>query len=189
MNDFFNLINQAPSPLTWAGFITIITVVFSLLSNFFGISVKDIFMWVKDWWKNNREAKQSLKFIKAHNYFIAHVIQIGGQFSTLYSLSVFRNEEGVYYLNPPNKFVSISFTRGGDVMTITPSYFSKRTGFIITEISKDQKNWKPETPFYVPLPIPEMKNEWYVKFEKAYEEEDYLNLPHQRKGILGKLYK
>ncbi len=187
MNDFLNLINQTSSPLTWAGFIALISIALSLLSNFFGISVKDIFMWFKDWWKNNREAKKSLMFLKAHNYFIAHVIQIGGQFSTLYSLNVFRNEEGGYYLNPPSKFVSISFTRGGDVLTITPSYFSKRAGFIITEVSKDQQNWKTETPFYVPLPIPEMKNEWYVKFEKAYDDEDYLILPHQRRGIFRKL--
>lgn len=161
---------KQPSSLTWAGFIALISIAYNILSSFFGVTAKDIFMWLKEGWKKNKEAKKSLKFLKAHDYFIAHVIQIGGQFSMLYSLTVFRNEEGGYYLNPPSKFVSISFNRAGDMLTITPSYFSKNAGFIITGVSKDQQNWKLETPFYVPLPILEMKNEWYIKFEKSGEE-------------------
>ena len=188
MDTILTFIKQ-PSSLTWAGFIAIISIAYNILSSFFGVTAKDIFMWLKEGWENNKEAKESLRFLKAHNYFIAHIIQVGGQFSTLYSLSVFRNEESGYYLNPPSKFVKISFNRAGDTLTITPSYFSKNAGFIITGVSKDQQNWKTETPFYVPLPIPEMKNEWYVKFEKAYDDEDYSILPFQRNGLLRNLFR
>jgi len=107
------------------------------------------------------------KAIINDEYFIAHIIHLGGDFSTTYSLQVFSNEEGGYYFNPPKEFINISFNRGGDFMVITMPDIVQRSGFVIDSIGDNYDNLgKSKYPDICHLPINSLKNEYFVKFIK-----------------------
>jgi len=132
-------------------------------------TVFDIFQFrtnVIEWWKRRLEFAESIRLLNASDYFLAHIIHLGGEFSTIYSLQVTVNEEGGYYLNPPRKFVSVGFNRGGDRMIIGMSEFSSHYGnFVVESFADSSGNTFPSSyPEICHLPITEMKNEYTVKF-------------------------
>lgn len=96
------------------------------------------------------------------NPFYAHIIQVGGNFSNLYSIEVFGLENGIgqYYLNPPNDFVNVSLARGGDSLVIIPSELSRRSGYVIDKVSCNEGG------NLCHFAIPEMRNEIEIKFTK-----------------------
>src|SRR6187399_823031 len=82
---------------------------------FFFFDTHELYSSIRKWRKEKQEMEQSLRMLQEEDYFMARVIQVGGAFSLIHSLYVYSNEEGGYYFNPPNKFVLISFNRGGDL--------------------------------------------------------------------------
>ncbi|MES2006974.1 MAG: hypothetical protein V4436_02585 [Patescibacteria group bacterium] len=121
------------------------------------------------WWKSRREFDESIKFLKASDSFVAHIIHLGGEFSMTYSMYVMVFEDGGYYLNPPNKFVSVGFNRGGDLMVVAASeYSSKYGGFVIDSLRDSKGNTHKLTDSDIcHLPIPDMKNEYQVTFRRS----------------------
>ena len=84
----------------------------------------------------------------------------------LYSMTVSCDEEGGWYLNPPNEFVNIGFTRAG-MMVVTPSQITRSAGFVIDSMSQDGQNWiPPKYPDICHPPIPDMKNNWIIRFKR-----------------------
>lgn len=79
-------------------------------------------------------------------------------------MQTYCNEEGGYYLNPPNKFVSAGPNRAG-MLVITPSQLTWEAGFRIDSFGKTESQLQ-KTPFndIFHLPMEEMKNEWLIKF-------------------------
>ncbi len=120
------------------------------------------------WWNKQKEFEASVALLNASNYFIAHIIQVGGEGSMLYSLVVSVDEEGGYFLNPPKKFVGVCFNRPIDLMVIMPSEFSSKHGrFVIDSAGPAWNKLAPvSSPDLFHLPLTEMRNECFVKFVK-----------------------
>ena len=94
------------------------------------------------------------------NPFYVHIVQVGGNFSSLYSLEAYGLEDGIgqYYINPPEDYVSIGSTRGGDSLVIRPSDLSRSAGYSIDEASCNEGG------DICHFSIPDMRNEIEVKF-------------------------
>ena len=119
------------------------------------------------WRKRRAELKARNRLLDNTDYFIAHIIHMGGEFSMTYSMQVFSNEEGGYYFNPPKEFVHVSFNRSGDSMVVTMPDFVQRAGFVIDSTGDNYDNWnKSVYPGICHLPIGSLKNEYFVKFTK-----------------------
>lgn len=140
------------------GIITTFTAIYELYKKFLG------------WRAIKKELQSKIALLESADYFIAHIIHLGGEFSTTYSLQVFSNEWGGYYFNPSKDFVSVSFNRGGDLIVIMPTELSKKLNFIIDFVAgSDQKFEKSPCADICHLPQFSIKNEHFVKFIKASE--------------------
>ena len=119
------------------------------------------------WSTKRREFKREVALLKSSDYFIAHIIHLGGEFSMTYSLQVYSDEEGGYYFNPPKDFVSVSFNRGGDCTVVMPTELSKKYGFAIHFMADSSKKYF-KTPHrdICHLAQNSLKNEHFVKFVK-----------------------
>ena len=120
-----------------------------------------------EWLRRKKDFLDSIRSLNTTDCFTAHIIQIGGNFSKIHSLSVEVQKEGGYYLNPPDKFVSVGFNRGGDFIILSPSTFSKRHGvFVIESITDSSGTVLEHEEEICHLPIPDMKNEYKVRFSR-----------------------
>jgi|GEM_PF-1972883 len=141
------------------GFLGVIGVVFTLF-DIYRVRTSLI-----EWWKNKKKFNDSATLLNAADYFIAHVIHLGGEFSQVYSLTAGVYEDGGYYLNPSREFVSVSFNRSGDLMVVGPSDFAAKHGFIVESFSDTKGNtYSSKFPEICHLPISDMKNEYFVRF-------------------------
>jgi len=133
---------------------------------FFFFDAHELYFSIKQWRKEKRELEWSLRMLQEAEYFIAHVIQVGGEFSMIHSLYVYSNEEGGYYFNPPRKFVLIGFNRGGDLMNVMPSELSSKAGFVVDSVRQSNGTWRPVEGNLCSVRISKMKNEAHVRFVK-----------------------
>lgn len=86
---------------------------------------------------NILETNRETSFISENkiNQYVAKVIQVGGIDSHLFTKTAYILEDGGVYLNPPDKWISIGFNRGGDVMWV-----SCKEGFKIDSYSSPTGN-------------------------------------------------
>lgn len=186
LQDVQTIIDIYSTPITLAAIAVLVFTLISILSGLLGIA--DIFTWFRERRSSRKEFLRSLRLLKASDYFIAQIIHVGGQFSNLYSIRVFRNDEGGYYLNPPKKFVWVGFTRGGDLINVSPSFFTEYYGFIIDSVSSDSTNWKTEAPYMAQWTIADLRTEFYVKFVKLDNHLEGVIFPHEQPGIIRKFF-
>lgn len=128
-------------------------------------------LWLRELYRKNRTWKRQLRahteLLQRSDYFIAHIIHLGGAFSTIHSMQVYSDEEGGFYFNPPDDFVSLSFNRGGDLMAVMPSRLSNKFGFVIDSVAgTDLKFNKHHNLYICHLECLSIKNEYYIKFIK-----------------------
>ena len=118
--------------------------------------------------EEKKEFLRKVGLLKSANYFIAHIIHLGGEFSMTHSLQVFSDEDGGYYFNPPKDFVGVSFNRGGDLTIIMPTELSRKFGFVIDSVAGSNRKFKKTTYADIcHLPQSSIKNEHFVKFVKS----------------------
>lgn len=128
-------------------------------------------LWLRELYRKNckwkRQLRAQTKLLQGSDYFIAHIIHLGGEFSTTHSMEVYSNEEGGYYFNPPDDFVSLSFNRGGDLIAVMPTRLSNKFGFVIDSVAgPDLKFNKYHNSHICHLGRLSIKNEYYIKFIK-----------------------
>jgi len=150
-------------------FLTIITTIFSVIGAITTIHwFYERYEKFMGWQKRQKETKRKDWLLSCSDYFIAHVIHLGGEFSMTHSLQVYSNEDGGYYFNPPKDFVSVSFNRGGDLTIIMPTELSKKAGFVIDSMAGiDEIFIKTQYQDICHLPQNSLKNEHFVKFVKV----------------------
>ncbi len=115
--------------------------------------------------KKDIDRKKDL--LRLADYFIAHIIHLGGESSTTCSLQVYSNEDGGYYFNPPRDFVSTSLARSG-LTVVAPTDLSSEAGFVIDSIAEASgKLNKTEHRDICHLPFhSSIRNEYLIKFVK-----------------------
>lgn len=132
------------------------------------VAVYELYKKFIRWRKTKKEFRRKVALLKSADYFIAHIIHLGGEFSMTHSLQVFSDEDGGYYFNPPKDFVSVSFNRGGDQTVIMPTELSRKSGFVIDSMAGlDQKFEKTTYTDICHLSQSSIKNEHFVKFVKS----------------------
>jgi hypothetical protein len=133
--------------------------------------VFDIFQFRSEilrWWKQRKELTASVVALATADHFVAHVIQLGGQFSTVRSLNVRVDSEGGWYLNPPERFVVVWWTRGGDLMHVSATDFAeKRGGFVPVSYKDCTGKVTKLTGGTCAVPIPNMRNEYEIRFART----------------------
>src|SRR3989344_122613 len=156
-------------PVFVAVLLAVVVVAISLLAFFFDVNT--IFEKLRQWRKDKLEFEKSLEQLKNVDYFIAHITHIGGNFSMIYSMFVYSNEEGGFYFNPAKKFVSVGFNRGGDLMIVSPSELSSKAGFKVESISSltDSYSQMQEDRSFCHVSLNSLKNEYDVKFTRQHE--------------------
>lgn len=149
----------------WTVLITVLSAVGLLFTIFDFFQIRSE---IKEWWKRHKEFARSAKDLALTDHFIVHVIQLGGQFSTVHTLTVRSDSDGGWYLNPPNRFILIGWNRGGDLMHVGISDFVEARGRFRPASYKDAagKTRTLESDICA-LPILAMKNEYEVRFERA----------------------
>lgn len=116
-----------------------------------------------------RESHRKIALLRGTDHFIAHIIQLGGESSKTYSMSVMGEAEGGYYLTPPNDFVSVGFGRSGS-MVVNATDLSLKEGFRIDSVAGADRNFvKHRDPITCHLLLPEPRNDYHVKFVKSGE--------------------
>jgi hypothetical protein len=114
------------------------------------------------------DAQRKLELLRVSEHFVANIVQIGGEGSRTYSLTVTgeTKDEGGYCLTPAGDFVSIGFTRGG-LMTVNPTSLAEGEGFGIDSIaSKGSEFTKYPERRFCHLLQPHEKNVYRVKFAR-----------------------
>lgn len=131
------------------------------------IGLYEIYKKLLGWRKGKKELQRKIILLQTSDHFIAHVIHLGGEFSNMYSLQVYSDEEGGYYFNPPEDFVGVSFNRGGDLTVITPTQLSSEYNFVIDSMaSSDRIYTKTLHRDICHLPQCSIKNEHFIRFIK-----------------------
>jgi hypothetical protein len=149
----------------WAALIATLSAIGLLFTAFDFFQIRSE---LKSWWKRHSEFAHSAKSLALADHFIAHVIQLGGQFSMVHSFTVRVDGNGGWYLNPANRFVAIGWNRGGDLMHVGVSDFVEKHGRFRAISYKDAagKTTMLESDICA-LPILAMKNEYEVRFERT----------------------
>ena len=111
-----NILSIIKNIFAAVGIVTTLIAIYELYKKFFELK------------KTKRELQRKIALLESTEYFIAHIIHLGGESSMTYSMQVFSNEEGGYYFNPPKDFVNVSFNRGGDSTVVMPTELSKSFG-------------------------------------------------------------
>ncbi len=131
-------------------------------------TVYRVYTTVSAWKEKRAELKRKEALLENSDYFLAHIIHLGGNFSHTHSMEVYSNEEGGYYFNPPKNFVEVSFNRGGDSIVVLPTELSQRFKFEIDSFGSDLNSLEKTAHRDIcHLPRNSIKNEWIVKFVKA----------------------
>jgi len=133
-----NILSIIKNIFAAVGIVTTLIAIYELYKKFFELK------------KTKRELQRKIALLESTEYFIAHIIHLGGESSMTYSMQVFSNEEGGYYFNPPKDFVNVSFNRGGDSTVVMPTEFKKSTHADICHLVQSG-----------------IKNEHFVKFVKS----------------------
>ncbi len=150
--------------------------ILSIIKNLFAIvgaitalvRIYELYKKIIVWRKARRELWRKINLLESSDYFIAHIIHLGGEFSMTHSLQVFSDEEGGYYFNPPKDFVSVSFNRSGDSTVIIPTELSKKFNFVVDSVAgSDRKFEKAAHADICHLPQLSIKNEHFVRFIKS----------------------
>ena len=110
-----NILSIIKNIFAAVGIVTTLIAIYELYKKFFELK------------KTKRELQRKIALLESTEYFIAHIIHLGGESSMTYSMQVFSNEEGGYYFNPPKDFVNVSFNRGGDSTVVMPTELSKKS--------------------------------------------------------------
>jgi hypothetical protein len=150
-------------------FLSILKDIFNKILYVVGIitTVIAVYDFYKNWISKRNEERFKKNAVKNTDYFIAHIIHMGGEFSMTYSMQVFSNEQGGYYFNPPKDYVYVSFNRGGDSLVVTMPEFVQKAGFVIGSTGSSYDHLEKSIyPDICHLPIGSLKNEYFVKFVK-----------------------
>ncbi len=147
--------------------ITFLVVLVGVVTFFF--NVRTIYQKLQNWRKVKLEFQASLRQLKDTDYFIAHIIHLGGNFSMTYSMFVYSNEDGGFYFSPAVEFVSIGFNRGGDLMIVSPSNLAAKSGFKIDSISSTTGTnfHMQDDKTFCHVGLDALKNEYLVRFIRS----------------------
>lgn len=112
-----------------------------------------------------QEMARRLRLLRNTDHFIAHLIHFGGEGSDIKVLTVFGEEEGGYFFNPPQDFVRVGSNRPRDVSLICASDLSRSEGYVIDSIAgPDGKFQRTRSPDMCHLLHRSMRDEIRVKF-------------------------
>lgn len=121
----------------------------------------------RKWQENRKELQRKTALLNLAKYFDVHIVHLGGESSTTYSMQTYSNEEGGYYFNPPTDFVNVSFNRAGDSAVVTPTSLTRKFGFVIESVAgPDREFQKVLHPDICHLSLDSLKNEYFVRFIK-----------------------
>jgi hypothetical protein len=113
-----------------------------------------------------RELSRKIALLRGADHFIAHIIQLGGESSMIYSMAVRCSDGGGYYFNPAKEFVSVGFSRAG-LMVVSAADLPAKEGFGIDSIAGADGNFvKHDDSRICHFSLPSARNECLVKFAR-----------------------
>ncbi len=146
--------------------LTLFLAVIAILSFFFDVT--ELAGTAQTWRKEKMEFQKSVNYLKQINYFFAHIVHLGGNFSKIHSLTVLSDKEGGYNFNPPEKFVAIGFNEKGDLITVRPTTMAIALGFKVDSVSSSTNSicHPQDDGSFCVFSTDKLKNEFSVRFAR-----------------------